>query len=312
VSNNEFAASVAQRVLKLLNGPVVPIEASGRHIHLSREAVDKLFGAGYKLTKAAELSQPGQFACAERLRAKGPKGELGSVVVLGPERGETQMEISATDALTLGVRAALRLSGDTRETPGIKLVGPAGEIELEHGVIVAERHIHMATQDAARWGFVDGQTVSLRVFGERGVIFCGVPLRVSPDFATAMHIDYDEANACGFQKGMPGFIVDEEGFNLDIEKLVNLATKAILERLNERGAGVAAQGEIPLSKQAAQDAAAAAQKSIDLLGKRLIHERDLRDARAAKNDVIRVSGNAIITALAHDYATGIGARFHKE
>jgi propanediol utilization protein len=310
VSNNEFADRVTQRALKLLNSPVIPIEASGRHIHLSREAVDKLFGAGYQLTKVSELSQPGQFVCAERLRVKGPKGELASVVALGPERRETQMEISATDAMTLGVKAALRLSGDTRGTPGVRLVGPAGELELEHGVIVAERHVHMTPQDAARWGFADGQTVSVRVFGERPVVFCGVALRVSPDFSTYMHIDYDEANACGFKKGMPGFIVDEEGFNLDIEKLVNLATAAIMERLNAGGEKAADSSATPIARQAAPETAA--QKSIDLLGKRLIHERDLRDARTARNDVIRVSKNAIITALANDYAVGIGARFHKE
>jgi propanediol utilization protein len=309
VSNNEFADRVTQRVLKLLNAPVIPIEASGRHIHLSREAVEKLFGAGYQLTKVSELSQPGQFVCAERLRVKGPKGELASVVALGPERRETQMELSATDALTLGVKAALRLSGDTHDTPGVTLIGPAGELELERGVIVAERHIHMTPQDAARWGFANGQTVSVRVFGERPVIFCGIPLRVSPDFATYMHIDYDEANACGFKTGMPGYIVDEEGFNLDTEKLVSLATKAIMERLNA-GGEKAASSETPSARQAAPDTAA--QKRIDLLGKRLIHERDLRDARTARNDVIRVSKNAIITALAHDYAVGIGARFHKE
>jgi propanediol utilization protein len=308
VSNNELADRVTQRVLELLNGPVIPIEASGRHIHLSREAVDKLFGAGYQLTKVSELSQPGQFVCAERLRAKGPKGELASVVVLGPERRETQMEVSATDALTLGVKAALRLSGDTHDTPGIRLIGPAGELELERGVIVAERHVHMTPQDAARWGYKDGQTVSVRTFGERPVVFCNVALRVSPDFTTYMHIDYDEANACGFKKGMPGLIVNEEGFNLDIEKLVDLATKAIMERLNAGGEKQPA----PEAKAPAPEVKAPEQKRIDLLGKRLIHERDLRDARAARGDIILVSKNAIVTALAHDYAVGIGARFHKE
>jgi propanediol utilization protein len=206
---NELADRVTTRLLKLLNGPVIPIEASGRHIHLSRKDVEKLFGAGYKLTKVSELSQPGQFVCAERLRAKSPKGAFASVVVLGPERKETQLEVSATDALTLGVKAPLRLSGDIAGSPGVKLIGPAGELDLERGVIVAERHIHMTTQDAARWGLADGQTVSVRVFGERPLIFCGVALRVSPDFATYMHIDYDEANACWFKKGMPGFIVDD-------------------------------------------------------------------------------------------------------
>jgi propanediol utilization protein len=197
---------VEARVRHLLEHPIIPIEASGRHVHLSREAIRSLFGIDGKLTRLAELSQPGQYVCRERVRAVGPKGEFPSVVVLGPEREETQLEISRTDAVTLGINAPVRVSGSIEGTPGIKLIGTEGEIELSCGVIIAERHIHMTPTDADRWGLADGQCVSVRVCGERPVTFNNVVLRVSGKFATYMHIDYDEANACGFYKGMSGVI----------------------------------------------------------------------------------------------------------
>jgi len=200
---------VEEQVMKLLERPVIPIEASGRHVHLSHGAAQSLFGKGSRLTHVSPLSQPGQFVCRERVGIVGPKGEFSSVVVLGPERDETQLEISRTDAVKLGVDAPVRLSGNIAASPGIRLKGPAGEVELTRGVIVAERHIHMTPEDAGRWGFTDGQAVSVRVFGERPVTFNGVILRVSPQFATYMHIDYDEANACGFSKGMAGIIVGD-------------------------------------------------------------------------------------------------------
>ena len=185
----------------------IELEASGRHIHVSRDVADRLFGPGAALTPVADLSQPGQFVCAQRVRVVGPKGEFGAVVILGPERGETQVELSATDAKTLGVPAVVRLSGDLAGTPGVTLAGPAGEARIDHGVMVAKRHIHMHPDFAARWGLTDGQVVSVAVGGERGMVFDEVVLRVSPSFATYMHIDYDEANACGFTKGMRGTII---------------------------------------------------------------------------------------------------------
>ena len=187
--------------------PEIVVEASGRHIHVSRDVADRLLGVGVPLTRVSDLSQPGQFVCAERVAVTGPKGEFGAVVILGPERGETQVELSVSDARTLGVAPVVRLSGDLAGTPGVTLTGPAGQVRLDHGVMVAKRHIHMHTDFAARWGFRDRQVVSVAVGGERGVTFDDVVLRVSPDFATYMHIDYDEANACGFVKGMRGTII---------------------------------------------------------------------------------------------------------
>jgi len=200
---------IVTRIETMMKSPVIPIEASGRHVHLSEDAISRLFGAGSKLTHVSDLSQPGQYVCKERIRVAGPKGEFPSVVVLGPSRKETQVEVSATDALALGIKAPVRLSGNIQGTPGAKLTGPAGELDLSYGVIIADRHIHMTPEDAKRWNLKDGQSVSVRVFTERPVIFNVVILRVSPDFVTYMHIDYDEANACGFTKGMAGIIVDD-------------------------------------------------------------------------------------------------------
>ena len=197
---------ITDRVVRTLPKPRIPVEASGRHMHISKSDLEALFGPGFRLTKRGDLSQPGQFSCMERVRIIGARGEFPSVVILGPERSETQVEVSLTDAKLLGIDAPVRLSGDTADTPGIKIIGPAGELEISRGVIVAKRHVHMAVQDAATYGLNNGQIVSIRFYGERAITFHEVPLRVSPDFATGMHIDYDEANAMGFKSGMVGFL----------------------------------------------------------------------------------------------------------
>jgi len=175
----------------------VIVETSARHIHLSREHVDILFGAGHALTNKKDLSQPGQFACEEKVELVGAKGSL-KVSVLGPERKATQVELSYTDARTLGLKSVpVRESGDIAGTPGIKLVGPCGEVTIEEGVVVAKRHIHMTPADAEAYGLADKQIVSVKVAGDRGVVFDEVVVRVNPNFALAMHIDTDECNAAG-------------------------------------------------------------------------------------------------------------------
>lgn len=211
--DNKALDQLIQRVIERLAVPRIALEASGRHVHLSAQAVEALFGDGYRLTPKAALSQPGQFACNERVELIGPKGVLASVAVLGPERDETQAELSQTDARQLGLRVPVRLSGQVAHTPGIKIVGPKGEIDLSRGVIIAKRHIHMTPGYAKLYGFADKQVVSVRVEGERAMTFHEVLLRVSPDFDNFMHIDYDEANACGHYKGMTGVIIgsDEQG-----------------------------------------------------------------------------------------------------
>ena len=194
-------AAVDALVEQVLARLTVEMEASGRHVHLSRNEVEYLFGPGYRLTQAKPLSQPGQFACAERVTLFGPKGEFQNVAVLGPERGEAQAEISLSDAVKLGVRPPVRLSGDTNGTPGFGLRYGSRELRLDHGLIVAKRHVHMTPGDARRFGVADKQTVCLRTFTSRPLVFDDVVVRVSDKFATYIHRDHDEANACGFQQG---------------------------------------------------------------------------------------------------------------
>ena len=175
------------------------VETSARHIHLSREAVDVLFGKGYELTKKKDLSQPGQYACAEKLTVVGPKGTL-KASILGPTRPASQVEISLTDARSIGVVAPIRESGDIAGSGACKLVNPdtGAELELTEGVIAAKRHIHLTPETAADLGVADKEIVNVKVSSdsERAVIFGDVVVRVSEKFAPAMHIDTDEANAC--------------------------------------------------------------------------------------------------------------------
>ena len=183
----------------------IPLEASGRHVHVTKEQALKLFG--HDLTEKRPLSQPGQYLCNERVTVEGPKGKFQNVAVLGPARKEAQVEISLTDGRTLGITPPVRLSGDVKNTPGVRLVGPNGQVELENGVIAAKRHIHMSPQDAKNFGVTDGQEVSLKTYTSRQLVFEKVPVRVRPDFASFAHLDYDEANACGMKDGDLGRIL---------------------------------------------------------------------------------------------------------
>lgn len=182
----------------------VLVEISARHIHLSREHVEALFGEGYQLTCKKELSQPGQFACNEKVLVKGPKGEL-NMSVLGPERKATQVEVSLTDARTLGVTALVRESGDIEGTAGCTLVGPKGTVEITEGVIAAKRHIHFTPEDAEKFGIKDKDEVCVKVETDgRSLTFGEVVCRVSSSYALAMHIDTDEANAAGIKGSAMG------------------------------------------------------------------------------------------------------------
>ena len=172
----------------------VMIETSARHVHLTREHVDILFGAGHQLTNKKNLSQPGQFACEEKVEIVGEKGSI-KASVLGPERAASQVELSLTDARSIGVKAPIRESGDIAGYGACKLVGPCGEVVLSEGVIAAKRHIHLTPEDAAGIGVADKQIVKVKTNGQRPLIFDDVVVRVSPKFARAMHIDTDESNA---------------------------------------------------------------------------------------------------------------------
>jgi len=189
----------------VLNRLFVELEASGRHVHVTKEQALTLFG--HSLTPKRELSQPGQYLANERVKVVGPKGEFDNVAVLGPERKEGQVEISLTDGRTLGIDPPVRLSGKVENTPGVTLIGPQGQVRLQQGVIVAQRHIHMTPEDARNMGVQDKQSVRLQTYTNRPVVFDDVTIRVSPDFRTRVHLDYDEANACGFQNGDLGRIL---------------------------------------------------------------------------------------------------------
>ena len=190
---------------QLVHRLFVELEASGRHVHVTREQAQTLFGHG--LTPRRPLSQPGQYLANERVTVVGPKGTFENVAVLGPERKESQVEISLTDGRTLELEAPVRLSGDVSGTPGVTLIGPAGTVTLNQGVIAAQRHIHLTPEDARNFGVKDKQVVKLQTFTARPVIFQDVAVRVSPEFASYVHLDYDEANACGFAKGDLGRIL---------------------------------------------------------------------------------------------------------
>jgi len=186
----------------------VLVETSARHVHLSRKDMDILFGPGSELHNKKDLSQPGQFASEERVDVVGPKRTLGRVSVLGPLRPESQVELSLTDARSIGADVPIRESGDTAGSTGCKLVGPKGEVELAEGVIIAKRHIHATPEEAAELGVKDKQVVGVKIDSDgRSLILGDVVIRVRSDFALAMHIDTDEANAAGASGEVYGEIV---------------------------------------------------------------------------------------------------------
>lgn len=194
--------AITQQILKRV---FIELEASGRHVHVTKAQAVALFG--HPLTPKRPLSQPGQYLANERVTVVGPKGSLEGVAVLGPERQEGQVELSMTDARTLGISAPVRLSGDIKDTPGAVLQAQLGQVTLNQGVIVARRHIHITPEDAKIMGVQDKQVVRLQTFTQRPLTFGDVVVRVSPDFETFVHLDYDEANACGFQPGDLGRIL---------------------------------------------------------------------------------------------------------
>jgi propanediol utilization protein len=194
--------ALCQQVLRRI---CVEMEASGRHVHVTKEQAQLLFG--HDLTPERPLSQPGQYLAKERVTVIGPKGKFENVAVLGPARGSAQVEISLSDGKVLGIKPPVRLSGSIKDTPGITLRGEKGELTISHGVIAAQRHIHMTPEDADRFGVKDKQVVRLETYTDRPLVFGDTVVRVSPDFQTRVHLDYDEANACGFSAGDFGRIL---------------------------------------------------------------------------------------------------------
>ena len=184
------------------------VEISARHVHVTKETLEALFGNGYELTPKKDLSQPGQFACEERVTVVGSKKELAGVSILGPCRSADQVELSATDARSIGVAAPIRESGDVKGSGACKLVGPCGEVELKEGVMVAKRHIHMTPEDAEAFGVKDAEIVNVKLdTKDRSLIFGDTVVRVSPKYALAMHVDTDEANAAAIPGSFMATIV---------------------------------------------------------------------------------------------------------
>ena len=194
--------TLAQAVLDRI---FLPLEASGRHVHVTKEQAQILFG--HALTPKRPLSQPGQYLSNERVTLVGPKGEFQNVAVLGPERKRAQVEVSLTDARHMGIDVPVRMSGEVDDSPGATLVGPMGMVKLNQGVIAAQRHIHLNPEESNRFGVKDQQRVDLQVYTSRPAILRDVVVRIHPEYAAAVHLDYDEANAIGLEPGDLGRIV---------------------------------------------------------------------------------------------------------
>lgn len=249
----------------------IPIAVSARHIHLQQEHVDILFGPNYALTKRHDLSQPGQFAANETLMIAGPKGSISRVRILGPVRPASQVEVSVTDAFTLGVKAPLRESGDIAGSSPITLIGPSGAVHLEEGLIIAQAHIHMNPQEADVLGVTDGQFVQVEVNSERPVTIKQVKVRVSSRYVLEMHIDTDEANAGFITQGTIGNIIYPS-------ESPTITTYQYDEKHAIRPKPVT---------------------EIKIYDKKLLSKEDIA---SIEEDIIHVAKRTIVTALAYDYA----------
>ncbi|MGE7986850.1 phosphate propanoyltransferase [Lysinibacillus fusiformis] len=210
----KIVEEVLQQVLKNQSSPPhdgkIPIGVSARHVHLAQAEVEQLFGQNYQLTPKFELSQPGQFAAEETVVIAGPKGSIERVRILGPARSLSQVEVSWTDAMKLGIKPPLRISGDIQGSSPVTLIGPKGSVVLNEGLIIAQAHIHMSPEDSAKFNVVDGQSVQIKVEGIRPIILSNVVIRVSERYRLEMHIDTDEANAGLIQQGTVAEIVQHQ------------------------------------------------------------------------------------------------------
>jgi len=223
--------AVATSLIENKQGYYVPAAISGRHVHLCRADIDTLFGTGYKLSHHRDLVQPGQFACKEKVALVGAKGRIEGVRVLGPARPHTQVEISQTDSYKAGIVPVVRMSGKTEGTPGCTLMGPKGEVKLDHGVIIAARHLHMSAAQADRYGLMNGQVISVRKTGVRETIFGNVVVRAGDGHELELHIDTDEANAAGMTCGELLEIVVYVKMMESNKELIERITKEVLSRL---------------------------------------------------------------------------------
>ncbi len=202
MTQEDLIKLVSQKVMERLRKVedlYIPVGVSNKHIHLSQDHLEILFGPGYNLTEKKALGQPGQYAAEETVTVRGPKGEFKNVRILGPVRAKTQLEISKTDSFKLGVKSPIKESGDLQGSPGLELIGPKGKVQLEEGTIVALRHIHMTPEDARKMEVEDGDFVDVKVYGQRRATMSNVLIRVSDKYSLEMHVDTDEANAMGLR-----------------------------------------------------------------------------------------------------------------
>lgn len=276
--DNPRLDEIVARVMAEVSGTTagIPVELSARHVHLSAADAEKLFGGG--LTMVRELSQPGQFLCQERVCLLGPSGRLDNVAVLGPARGQTQVEISLSDARILGVTPPLRQSGDTAGSAGIQIASERATIDLSEGLLVPGRHIHMQPQDALRFGVRDRDYVQVRVGAERALVFEQVLVRVNENYRLAMHVDFDEGNACGWSSGTTGSLMRQQQ---ETTKPVNLRRSV-----------------------------AETDTAVSLL-KKLVTEKDILAAHQQGVSALRLYPDVLLTPLASDCAREHGIQLHK-
>lgn len=281
---NAVLAALAKKAVRF-----VPVGISARHVHLSQADLETLFGKGYQLTPLKELSQPGQYAAKEQVTVVGPKGELAKVRVLGPVRGATQVEVAMTDAMKLGIKAPVRMSGELNGTPGCKLVGPAGEVTIAQGLIAAARHIHMTDEQAAAYGVANGDRVSVRVCSERPCIWGNVIVRCGKGHDLELHIDTDEAN---------GALITNGEF---VELVASTETACPTTMAAAAPAVAAAAATVAASIPAPAAPAAPSAPVLDL-----VTEQDVNDAIRANRVELLCTPRAIVTPAAWDRSAATG------
>ena len=302
MNEKELRAYVERVILSELakiGEPYVPVMSSNRHCHLSQADVERLFGAGYRLTKMRDLVQPGQYACNERVTIETPKGKM-TLRVVGPARKETQVELAVTDAVKLGLNPPIRMSGELEGSPGCTLSNGDRRIEIPRGVIVAARHLHLSPEEAQAYGLRDGDVVSLRVEGPRPSTLEGVLVRSGEAHRMEAHIDTDEANACALKNGQLCRVIRREGDSGCAASNAGLA-QALCGMLT---------GEAPVQKAAPAPERAPAKRDtmLDVSDEahRLITEDDVRRAALNGYKIIRHAQDAIVTPLARDAASDKG------
>jgi putative phosphotransacetylase len=308
MNQNELAGVVLRIVLTEVarrGERFVPVTSSNRHVHLSQPDVERLFGVGYQLTRLRDLLQPGQFACNETVTMVCPKGEV-SLRVVGPARKETQIELSYTDCAKLGVKPVLRMSGDTAGTPGCTLTNGERRVTIEHGVIVAARHLHMSPAEAAAYGLKDGDVVALAVEGERAATLDNLVVRSGEAHSLEAHIDKDEANACGVTDGQLCRIVLRGGGQAEKPATIVAPAQSAFQTYVPSPAKSAQNAE--LKTYVPQKAAEMKTTMLDLSGEPhcFISEDDVLTADRQKYKLIRHAADAIITPLARDAAAAKG------